>query len=351
MAGDIHVLTDVFTDEADNTDNNRNLFAAIAEYFDTHPNFTRIASDFDGGPGFGVTNGVSESNENAWGVWRAQSASIAYDVACKWSYSQFWDDDWQVASDFGVGIVVAFHSSSEAWNGTTNNDGTDSFSTSPWKSGSMACPRVNGPGGSEHSNRRAMMSLNQGTSAPQRMHIAGDDDTTIIALDQDNDGDIERLMVLGTYTPVTAAFDVPLMMWACDNIDVDTTYGNTSLTLTDDGGVVARQADDVRSFRLDFDQYLAGGPGSFGAPGSSSYALESAPPQLYTYEAGFYRLVGSLPLLRLVKTGINFQTTLAGGRRHTFKMAAGGVRRGFSMPWKGVPAGLSGSYAGSRAGR
>lgn len=134
-----------------NPDRNRNIHAEIVQAFDAAPGWQRLASNYgSGGTGLEASGQASPSGEEAWAVWRNVSGSQAYDIAVKWSWNNYYSagEFEGGAANYGVGLTLAFHSSSQAWNGTTNDDGSDSFpSGQPWKSGSLIFPRQNASGG------------------------------------------------------------------------------------------------------------------------------------------------------------------------------------------------------------
>ena len=342
MAGPIRYFVDAYSDDGANAPSVRNVFAQCARFFDTHPGYDRIAADFDGGAGFGPTNFTSESNENSFGVWRAVSASITFDVALKWSYNQFYDDNWDTPSNFGFAIAMAYHSSSEAWNGTTNNDGTDSF-TVPWKSGSIVFPRTNGPGGSNHTDRNAMLQLFSSIASPIRIHVVGDNDAFFILteIQPAENPEVDDLAGMGIYEAYnTSSTDLPFFQIGTNQITTNFEYGNITQAATDDGGLSVSQSSDVRTFRLDFDQYLQAGDGTYG---NDNNAFTSSPILLYQYETGFYQLAGIMPILRTTKDNANTRTTLNQGTLQTFKMV-GGTDQAIVIPWPSQPpAGFSGS--------
>lgn len=342
MAGKMRYFVDAFSDDGANAPSVRNGFAVITKFFEDHPNFERVAADFDGGPGFGPTNGGVEANENSFGIWRAVSASIPFDVAVKWSYSQFYDDNWDTPSNFGLAIGMAYHSSSQAWNGTTNNDGTDSFGTDPWKSGSIAFPRTNGPGGSNHTNRNALCQIASSIASPVRFHIVGDDDAVyfLMQASTDQNHEVDVLCGFGCFTPTTSSFDLPLFMIRTNRMSVDFEYGNISQAEADDGGLCLTQSADLRTFRLDFDQYVQSGDGIHG---DQNAIIASSPVLLYQWETDHYNFAGELPILRLTKDDGNYHTTIGGANYHIFRLA--NDERAIVIPWNGgPPSGFSGSF-------
>ena len=118
-------------------------FNSIASFFDSHTSYQRIASYVgQNGTTFPTQVGIW-----AFGVWRMVSASCIIDVflgtvTASATYAATNGKFLVSKGGNGIGIMVAYHTSSAAWNGTTNNNGADSF-THPWKTGSVILPSNN----------------------------------------------------------------------------------------------------------------------------------------------------------------------------------------------------------------
>lgn len=114
-------------------------FENVVACFEQHPGYSRIAWN-TGSVGGTLTNAVSQ----IWAVYRSVSSSLPFDVFFKATpnntyYNDGLEKTTQIPSfGSGLGVSFCFHQSGEAWNGTTNNDGTDYWTGGRiWKSGSM----------------------------------------------------------------------------------------------------------------------------------------------------------------------------------------------------------------------
>jgi hypothetical protein len=218
---------------------NREIYAEMAKLLDASPNWDRIArnSTVDG-------NGdVSPAAEQAWAVWRAVSASLSFDVIIKWSWGQFYTGGQLEigTSNYGVGLGVAFHSSSQAWSGSTGDDGSDTFvSSNPWKSGSLIFPRQNEGGGAHNPTDReyvAAFSIDP-PSATTRIVGVSTDDWVMWHLSSSQSDD--RFFYFGPYVPLTSSHTFPYIMLAQESnnfLGVEQGYGSTAELNTRNGGI------------------------------------------------------------------------------------------------------------------
>lgn len=188
----------------------------LVNFFSTHPAYTRIAWN-SGSVGGGLnSNGFSDSiKDQAWAVFRNNSCSITYDIAIKVGPSAYTAGGWESYSNAGLSIVAAWHSSSQAWAGTTNNNGTDQFTTTPWKSGSITTLRSNGQAGANQTNKRGLLDICV-TSVVTRTNIVitGTNDYTIVHIARSREAEVagttNTTMFLGKYDVLTASHNLPL---------------------------------------------------------------------------------------------------------------------------------------------
>lgn len=248
MSGQLRFRLDNEITSSGNPDRSRDIFTHGLNYFDDHPNFTRVASYYGvNGTGFGFSNASDESGENAWAIWRSTAATVAFDVALRWSYNSFStagvSGSWAAgSSNFGMSLCVAFHSSGQAFAGTTNNNGQDSFNNSnPWKSGSLCFPRQNMAAGSEETEQRLSglfeSSFGSGTG---RLHIAGDDDGFVFAWDNTDNGSYDSLAVFEKFIPFVSGASVPYFFYCSDtsnNLVQNTALGSIVDSNTLQGGI------------------------------------------------------------------------------------------------------------------
>lgn len=268
MTGQIRTWTRNFTSTG-SQQSVMESFVTFVEYFNSHPNFQQIASNYGtGGQGFGNSYLFSGScGEQAFAVYRAVSSSIIYDIAFTWSYNNTYTPTrWTDPSvNYGLGMQLAWHSSSQAWSGTTGNTGSDVFFTNnrPWKSGSIVFPRVNGSGGATATNKNGVLKIVDAELSNNlwQITIIGDDDTTHAFFQnaqESQQGTADKLFSFGKYIPFTSSYTLPLMVMSYENFDNTATIGSTSdgnMTSTRNGGLSYTSASDCRSFRINFPIY------------------------------------------------------------------------------------------------
>lgn len=255
MAG-LTVLPPYPNSGSTNPERNRNIHAEMVKVFDAAPGWERIASNYgSGGTGLEATGQANPSGEQAWAVWRNVSGSVAHDVAIKWSWSSFYSagEFEGGSSNWGVGLTVAFHSSSQAWNGTTSNNGTDTFpSGQPWKSGSLIFPRQNASGGIHQTEGdREYMGLFSLSLAQGNMISAVDNDNIFFAYNDTNvsnsAGSHETIFYFGRYIPESGSNVTFPYIYFCEEASADP--GNMFVPLYSYGDLV--EAND-RNHGLSF---------------------------------------------------------------------------------------------------
>lgn len=313
MAGPVRTLTRVFESDGPAV-GNREVHATLCQYFDEHPGFQRVASNYGtSGQGFLSSRYFSgSSGENAWAVYRAMSASIRYDCSVVWSYNENYTvNTWLAPTTYGVGVAIAWHSSSASWNGTTANTGSDYFLTAskPWKTGSTVFPRINGTGGTYATNKNGLLKIIDGGIASQlwQMTIIGDNDTTygfLQSADAAIIGDARYFFVFGLYSPYTASYTLPLFMLSAYTMAPKYTTGDTTLSeigSNQNGGISYTTTSDVRSFQVN---YLTNVSRRAPRAAPEIYSLDEAnhrayiyPIALYSYETSHYHQLGVIPNL------------------------------------------------------
>lgn len=208
----------------------RSFFARVAEFFDDHPSYTRVASQL--GTSLGATTFPNAVGQNAYGVWR-KSGSDTHDVIVAYSTSSaaeafspggplMWLYVSPDTTGNGVGVNVAWHSSSAAWQGTTNNDGFDVFVGSPWKSESIVLPSENShvayldpannngyPGYAPNKNLLTTIPTN---GIPTNYHavLSADENSFYLGLAADNT--TTNYVCFQRYTPTTSSYSLPYAM-------------------------------------------------------------------------------------------------------------------------------------------
>lgn len=312
MPGPIRTFTRVIQ-PVTNNDAARESFVTMVQYYDNHPGFQRIASNF-GTSGTGLRSALyfsGSAGEQAFAVYRTLSSSVTYDVSVNWS----WDNNytagtWTGTQTYGTGLMMAFHSSSAAWSGSVNNNGADAFRTAsrPWKAGSVVFPRGNGTGGTWATNQNAPLKLldSSGLTAGQlwQLTVFGDNETTYMtaqSADAQIIGDARYIWAWGTYLPLTSAYNLPLCMLAFYTINPATSIGdptNETTSTGQNGGVSYISGTGVKAARI---SYLSNAPRRAPRPAEllyssigNNYRSYGFPIQLRSYESGHYHTLGIL---------------------------------------------------------
>lgn len=268
MAG-LTVLPPYPNSGSSNPDRNRNIHAEMVKVLDAAPGWQRIASNYgSGGTGLEATGQANPSGEQAWAVWRNVSGTVAHDVAIKWSWSSFYSagEFEGGSSNWGVGLTVAFHSSSQAWNGTTNNNGSDTFSSGqPWKSGSLIFPRQNASGGVHQTEGdREYMGLFSLSLGQGNMISVVDNDNIFFAYNDDNlsqsSGNHETIFYFGRYIAESESeVTFPYVYYANQvgntQFQTLTTFGGTAESDNNShgGSFISSSVPNVATFQLTYD--------------------------------------------------------------------------------------------------
>ena len=244
----------------------RDSFVLMKEAFDAHPNTTRIASQYGlSASGFDFTDGTNPAGENAFCVWRFDSASMVFYVLLQWSYNSSFGASPGNPGDspdgFGTCVQVAMDTSGgNPWNGDSDDDGTDAKGATVWTANGgtlLVFPRGNGVGGSFATNKEACIKVMTWSPASGRYQVVMDDDGFVIAQDAGNNGGYNYLTYFGPYTPLDGiTADAPYVMIQTNiaaTHAVTTSIGtlaNSSTTV--EGGVAhPNAAKGVRTFRID----------------------------------------------------------------------------------------------------
>lgn len=284
------------------------LYVTFVQYFNEHPGFQRIASNYGtNGQGFGSTFVFSgSSGEQAFAVYRAMSSSVTYDISLNWSWDNYTAGTWTGTQTFGAGVMLAFHSSSAAWSGSVNNNGSDAFFTSnkPWKAGSIVLPRGNGTGGTWATNQNAPMKLVTVLQQDElwQVTLIGDNETTY-AFAQTADaaiiGDARHFWAWGTYTPLTSAYNLPLFMYGGYAVTPGSDFGSTTdetIGVAQNGGISYISGTNSKIGRLGWPLNVprrAPRPAEllYSSVNDRSYGF---PVLLSSYESGHYHQLGVL---------------------------------------------------------
>jgi hypothetical protein len=254
----------------------RDIFAAVVNFLDNHPQMTRIASQAGSGPVGaaatalpGYSGSANYSGDNAFGVWRwdKTNGSKVY-ILIQWAYSASVGtapgNPGVMNNTAGVGVQFAMDTSGgNPWNGGIVNNGTDAKNgTNVWVPNGgtlLVWPRANGPGGSGVTIRQYLAQMVAGTSAPgSRFHIMSDDDAIWWAGLLDGSGGYYGQGYFGPYQPrtgITPTANAGLVLLAFTGLHVadhswTSFIGTTAGTSFPEGGAVVDAADGVRSFKI-----------------------------------------------------------------------------------------------------
>lgn len=373
MSGTLRGSIEHYINSATQIPYERDHFAAVVNFFDNHPQMTRIASY--AGTGFvgsaslalpGYSTDTDYSGRCAWGVWRWDKVNgdKVYILVqwCDWSSGFTHGLPASSNSNWGVCVQYAMDTSGgNPWEGTTANLGADTKGTvagvgpvwAPDGGTLLVWPLANGPGGTYATNKQMMvniMSGYQGGHAPGRFHIISDDDHIFTAWGEGVNGIYACRTLFCSYihrdgiTPSVGDYLLVAENDYTGTISRGTDIGTLTGTNTEgEGGAVCDPSLGVRTFQLT----------SLGAlTGTGTYGLDLGEEQpnlmvnkfdildLYVYfrdtTAGRYGLFGKLdPAFIAMVANVNSEipndtlTRLAigGSARSTVKTL---------IPWDGV---------------
>lgn len=304
---------------------NRDIFGEAVKFFDSIPSWQRIASQSgSAGTGLGTTGDPNPAGEEAWAVWRALSSSQPFDVIMKWSWSSFYaSNQLEIgSSNYGVGLAIAFHSSSAPWNGTTNNNLADVITTpgEPWKSGSVIFPRQNEQNGSNatEGDRQYVAAISIDPTT-HRMICVGDNDWFFIHLSQSSND--TRWFYFGPYIPLTTSYSEPrnfnyvmISSEQGEGLDIGETYGSTTTNNTINAGVTfivsssatARGIPRIGTVRLGTASSSFSNEIYVSYSGSGTTPINELPFLIYSAEANYPgSALGYLEYIRAINSNLN----------------------------------------------
>lgn len=244
------------------------MFAGIFEHFNTHPGYRRIAywtgSITNTTGGIGYYSQPRHFGQQAWGIFRAVSASVPYDIAIKFTDSNTAYTSlrglWKSASDTGISIVICHNSGGNPWNGLSGNIGNDSFTagtTQPWRAGSHTTLRSNGTQGIDVTQRNGLIEVITGpnwTTAGSIL-ITSDYNNTFLCVNparRPNAAFVPSSMFFGTYQPFTNSTGANIFQCHFNTVpDHTIDYGNIGSRTG--GGIVytGSATPGVRCLKLD----------------------------------------------------------------------------------------------------
>lgn len=216
MAGPVNGSVDhVLGNTGSTTNNAQELFVTINNFLASQ--FTRIAAYYGVAAG-----GLDGTGLDFWDAGSGQAAPQAFAVyraggngLPNFNIILFWTNnlhpDWTIDGSVGNGLLVGMAAAirddgNDPWNGTTNNDGTDTVGTPRWDIGAantiFTFDYLNEPGGSRATNRDNLMrcpnnNLHLLATNRELLHMWADEDSVLLVGDILN-GNVYQLYI-GSY--------------------------------------------------------------------------------------------------------------------------------------------------------
>lgn len=328
----------------------RDGFAEIARFFDNHGGYSRIASSGS----FGATGETSASIEQSFGVWRAVSASLPFDVILKWSYNDIWNFWDSAANSFGIGMLVGIHASGEAWAGTTTNT-NDTKPASPFVGNSIVYSRRSQAGGTllATGSKNGFLPIN-GSVMDQntRIVMSGDNDSFTLAFDSLNNNSFNSLTHWGPYIPSNSEYTLPRIFFCYSTptfFTKNTVYGGRSkaaseacLTYMWLTGSVSTSLPAVEAFKTDYYTYQSP------VPVTSSFLpdMQEYPILLTANETGG-EYVGYLDTIRVTYSSLANGSQLNSGSRLVISQSTAASNPTITIPWNNTAFPSGTFYSGS----
>ena len=254
MSGTIRGVIECLSSEPDEYKDNSNVFKTFFDALDAHPNTTRIALGYGtGGTGTDYYDGVNPFGNDAFAVWRMNvsagrtwpyyiflmSPSAGGSTTSNSSGCQSNGGNFSTSSAYVVmSACIGLGGDLNPWNGTTNNDGTDTIPASLWKvpvGGTDYVPfpssnRVNpSPGVDSATGKNCFTILETGAaSATVRYHMVMDDDSIVCVADPGDTNTIQ-FVYIGIYEPVGhLTVNTPLVAYSEVIGSVDTSHSSNN---------------------------------------------------------------------------------------------------------------------------
>jgi len=145
---------------------------------------------------------------------------------------------------FADGATVNIDSGTDLKGVETNGSGFSGAVWVPDGGNLIVLPRANGAGGTFTSLKQAMAAVTNG-GGPTRFQIVGDDDYLWFGQDQNNDGNYDRCLYVGAYTPaagVSVTGSAICMVQSPGSPDLDSNIGSTANTSSTAEGGAAEAA-------------------------------------------------------------------------------------------------------------
>lgn len=210
---------------------NQEAFKNLYDFFEqmvTANYATRIALQYGAsGTGTDYHDGANPFGENAFAVYRMDGSTSGNTASDRdgvtlpdFDYYIFFQ--WADAATFGtspgnpgridgatgdgLGVAMAVRADGgDPWNGTTNNNGTDTKGATVWTAGASTLyvtPLSNGPFGSHLTNKENTRRILDVTTSGARVSMIGTADSVVFLSDVSDDGSFQACY-LGVYYPLT----------------------------------------------------------------------------------------------------------------------------------------------------
>ncbi|HVW29227.1 MAG TPA: hypothetical protein VHC69_27865 [Polyangiaceae bacterium] len=276
MAGQVRGKIECFLNEGNGNNNAQSLFKALYDFFTAHPKATLIARQAGAGRAAGDTgyyDSPTPFGDNAWFVVKLErtdgdvpAGPRAFDYYVLFQYASngagfnaapgnpglfVGSTSPLSAGKIGVSVAIGVGGDANPWNGAGASLGANTKGTPVWMvpaGGTQVhvLPRSNNAGGTHTTNREnmaAVMSQSFGSGPKARAHVVADDDSFLIAVDNDDDNTYQAVFV-GLLTPRQGlALPHPLVMIADSGLlpwSMNSVFGDPAGTASQQGGGVHR---------------------------------------------------------------------------------------------------------------
>jgi hypothetical protein len=226
----------------------RDMFKRYVDFFESHPNMTRIAlrrrngtpgasnlgywdagatSWADGNTASGDWHGlyaVYRVNPSGSRTWPYYVMIITHENSSQVGYLAKGTTIPNTECAVLLSVAVGHGGDENPWNGTTNNNGSDAIPTQFWKVPTggthvSVLPSSNNTGYTHATNKNNFIALfgrhsTSNTQTTARWGAMGDDDTLVLYYDDGDNGVMEQVTIITPYTPRTGiTVTRPLIMF------------------------------------------------------------------------------------------------------------------------------------------
>lgn len=241
MAGTFRGKVECLAAEANEFLNSGVVFKNAFDVLEAHPQTTRIALSHGTGSGTDYPGEANPFGNGAFGCWRFDSTgSRAFDwylfVSAAGITSGVTPSSLGLQADGANGssssgyvlcsAAVGVGGDGNPWNGTENNDGTDTIGTPLWANPGgggtnvQVVPASNSTSGADGTNRNnCIVAFIEGTPGNDARHnIVCDDDTFVLTADAGDNGSV-AIAVLGAFdaNPGLASYPAPIFCFKRDD--------------------------------------------------------------------------------------------------------------------------------------